>query len=567
MRNLGDARASADVPQPIAPVVASPPAGRRRRPSGEPPPLPRHIAPSTPWYVAALLAVAFLEVALAVRPSREALTRVDDAALQAFARLRTDWLVTLMRSVDHLGLPIVVSVLGWATIAVLLLARHLRRLIVFLAVVLSAVLAVSSLAFWQQRMRPAGIRIVGDWTGYSHPSAPVATLAAVGIGALYATLPRGRWRNDGKRVVGAVVGTLCAARLLLGVDHPTDLLAAVGIGWALPIVAFRLLTPDDVFPVSYRRTQRAHLDVGGEHGAAIVRALDQQLGIHVLSAEPFGLAGSAGSTPLRLRTQAADGREATLFAKLYATNHLRADRSYKMSRMVLYGRLEDEKPFSTVRRLVEYEDHMLRLLRDAGLPTPQPYGLVEITPEREYMIVMEFYDGAREAATGPLTEREIDDALAIVRRLWQVGVAHRDIKPSNLLVRDGQVMLIDVAFATVRPTPWRQAVDLANMMLTLALVSTAEVVYERAVRVFAPDDLAEAFAASRSVTIPTQLRARLRADGRDLVTQFRDLAPARPVVPIQLWTMPRVGVTAGVLLAVALAAIVVYLYAGLVGFL
>jgi type IV secretory pathway TrbF-like protein len=119
----------------------------------------------------------------------------------------------------------------------------------------------------------------------------------------------------------------------------------------------------------------------------------------------------------------------------------------------------------------------------------------------------------------------------------------------------------------VRPTPWRQAVDLANMMLTLALVSTAEVVYERAVRVFAPDDLAEAFAASRSVTIPTQLRARLRADGRDLVTQFRALAPPRPVVPIQLWTMPRVGVTAGVLLAVVLAAIVVYLYAGLVGFL
>ena len=81
-----------------------------------------------------------------------------------------------------------------------------------------------------------------------------------------------------------------------------------------------------------------------------------------------------------------------------------------MSRMILYGRLEDEKPFSTVRRLVEYEDHMLRLLRDAGLPTPRPYGLVEITPEREYVIVMEFIEDAREVGAEPIGEREIDDA-------------------------------------------------------------------------------------------------------------------------------------------------------------
>ena len=42
------------------------------------------------------------------------------------------------------------------------------------------------------------------------------------------------------------------------------------------------------------------------------------------------------------------------------------------------------------------------------------------------------------------------------------------------------MLLIDVAFATVRPTPWRQAVDLANMMLTLALANTPQHVYERA---------------------------------------------------------------------------------------
>ncbi len=118
--------------------------------------------------------------------------------------------------------------------------------------------------------------------------------------------------------------------------------------------------------------------------------------------------------------------KAALFGTLYSRTHLRADRRYKLGRGLLYGRLEDEKPFSTVRRLVQQEDYALRVFRDAGVPGPKSYGFVELTPEQEYML------------------------------------AHRDIKPANLMVRDGHIVLIDVAFAELRPTPWRQAVDLAT---------------------------------------------------------------------------------------------------------
>ena len=118
-----------------------------------------------------------------------------------------------------------------------------------------------------------------------------------------------------------------------------------------------------------------------------------------------------------------------------------------------------------------------------------------MTPEREYLIVMEFFEGSREIRDAEVDDRVIDDALRVVRRMWDTGIAHRDIKPSNILVRDGHILLIDVAFAAIRPTPWRQAVDLANVMLTLALASTPEHVYERALAVFAASDVAEAFAA------------------------------------------------------------------------
>jgi tRNA A-37 threonylcarbamoyl transferase component Bud32 len=361
-------------------------------------------------------------------------------------------------------------------------------------------------------------------------------------------------------VAGAALAALAAAQLYLGVDHPSDVFSALVIGWSLPVVAFRLAVPEEVFPVNYRRGRRAHLDVGGRRGEAIKAALDQQLGLDVTSVEPFALEGSAGSTPLRLRALGAGpDDERLLFGKLYARSHLRSDRWYKLGRTIRYGRLEDEKPFSTVRRLVEYEDHMLRLLRDAGLPTPVPYGFVEITPEREYVIVMEFFPRAEDLGVAAVDDGVIDEGLATVRRLWDAGVAHRDIKPSNVLVQDGHVKLIDVAFAAVRPTPWRQAVDLANMMLTLALSSSPERVFERALRHFAPGDIAEAFAASRGITIPTQLRSRIRADGRNLVERFRALAPARPPVPIQLWSVRRLGLTLGV---VALATATLGLFLG-----
>src|SRR5262249_6973068 len=222
-----------------------------------------------------------------------------------------------------------------------------------------------------------------------------------------------------------------------------------------------------------------------------------------------------------------------LFAKLYTKGHVRADRWYKLWRTIQFGRLEDESPFQTVRRLAEYEDHMLRLLRDAGVRAPRPYGIVEITPEREYMIVTEFFMGAVEIGEAVIDDGVIDQGLLLVRKLWDAGVAHRDIKPGNLMVRDGQLLLIDVAFSQVRPSPWRQAVDLGNMMLVLALRADPERVYRRALRYFTPDELAEAFAATRGVASPNQLRAFMKRPPSTRLEFPRPRPPPRRLSALQ----------------------------------
>jgi len=308
--------------------------------------------------------------------------------------------------------------------------------------------------------------------------------------------------------------------------------------------------------VRYARGRPAHLDVTGTRGEAIVRALQDQLGLVATEVTPFGLAGSGGSTPLRI-TVADPGRsegESCVFGKLYAATHLHSDRWFKLGRTLLYGRLEDEKPYHSVRRLVQYEDYVLRMLWDAGLPVPQPMGIVEITPEREYLLVTEFLAGAREIGEAEVDDAVVDQGLSVVRRMWEIGVAHRDVKPANVLVRDGTLFLIDSAFAEVRPSPWRQAVDLANMMLVLALRTDAERVYRRARRQFSDEEIAEAFAATRGLTMPSQLRRMLRQQGRDLHAEFLRLLPYRlPPVRIQRWSWRRVGLTAVTLLCLVLA--------------
>jgi tRNA A-37 threonylcarbamoyl transferase component Bud32 len=205
---------------------------------------------------------------------------------------------------------------------------------------------------------------------------------------------------------------------------------------------------------------------------------------------------------------------------------------------------------------VQYEDYVLRVLWDAGLPVPHPMGIVEITPEREYLLVTEFLAGAREMGEPDVVVDDaiIDQGLSVVRRMWEIGVAHRDVKPANVLVRDGTLFLIDSAFAEVRPSPWRQAVDLANMMLVLALRTDAERVYRRARRQFSDEEIAEAFAATRGLTMPSQLRRMLRQQGRDLHAEFLRLLPYRlPPVRIQRWSWRRVGLTAVTLLCLVLA--------------
>lgn len=539
-------------------IPAAAASARRRRPSGAAPPLPRSLGSTgKAWLVLVALLVIWVIVTLSSASARRLTDRFDAAILRGIAGVRVGWLTELFRGLDRIATGWIMFAIGAGLIVAMIGFRRWRHLFTYVASVFALELAGLFLVSEFSRPRPYDVTVIGRWRGFALPSATAIVVSFTVIGVIYTMVVPGRARTIAKVVGAAIIAMFVSARLYLGVDHPFDVMVGVALGVAIPLNAFRYFVPNENFPITYRRGKTAHLDVAGRRGEALRRAIVDQVGVKVLHVEHVGLAQSGGSTPMRLLV--AGRPDGWVFGKLYAMNHVRADRWYKMGRTLLYGRLEDEAPFQSVLRLAQHEDYALRLLRDVGIRSPAPLGVLELTPEREYLLLTEFYPDATEIGDAEVDDQLIDEGLTIIRQLWDSGLAHRDIKPANLLVaKDGHLRLIDAAFVQIRPTPWRQAVDLANMMLVLAVRTDAERVYLRALAFFTPDDIAEAFAAVSGIASPTQLRATMKRDGRDLRAQFRALAPARRPISMQQWSARRILLALAVLATGALALNSVY---------
>lgn len=522
--------------------------GHERRPSGEPPPLPRELNKAAIASLVAFVgwALVWAWVFLSDQPAIW-ITERDLELMAPIVENRQDWLTPAMQRINEVGTDWATPLVGWAVLVAGLWFRRVRHVLLMIAALAVVAGITTFISIEIGRPRPLGISVIGVWEGYAQPSRPIALFTTVLVAGGMTLMPLGAWRRSWIAVTLVCIGVFGFAQLYVGVDHPTDVFAAATVGLAVTLVLYRLVAPERVWPITYSGGKTAHLDVTGERDEAIRLGLRRQLGVDVTELQPIGLEGSAGSTPLRVSQ--VDGP--VVFAKLYSQAHLRSDRSYKLGRTLLYGRLEDEQHFTSVRRLIQHEHYMLHVMREAGVDCMEPIGIVEITPDREYLLVAEYLEGAVEIGEVAVTPEMIDEGLNEVRKMWRSGLAHRDIKPANVMVQGDRLRLIDVAFGQVRPSPWRQAVDLANMMLVLALGSTPELVYERAKLQFTEDEIAEAFAASRGVTLPSQLRSDVRRDGRELLERFRELAPDREPVAIQRWSVRRIGLTAWVALVAA----------------
>ena len=325
---------------------------RRRRPTGAPPPLPHPVSVSTTaWLVAVVVVLAGLIVVSVRAPSLRLDDQANAAVLRVFARARAPWLTGVANGVVAAGSGWGATVAGLSAVVLTMAFRRWRHLLVFLCNLFFLELAMLLVNDGVRRPRPYGVPIIGSWSGYSAPALSAGILTFFLMGIVYCLVMPGRPRSYAKAATAVIVTLFCLACLYLAVNHVDDLLLGVVLGVAIPVTAFRFFTPNEAFPVAYRRGNTAHVDVTGRRGEAIRHGIRDQLGLSVTEIMPVGLESSAGSTPLRLRVEGSPQKY--LFGKLYTKGHVRAGRWYKLWRTILYGSLEDEHPFQTVRRLAE----------------------------------------------------------------------------------------------------------------------------------------------------------------------------------------------------------------------
>ena len=83
------------VPRPAPPAIAR--VRSRRRPSGEPPPLPRHLNASGKWWLGLSGLVVVVWVVVVVTGTVTVFDVVDTRVLQAISELRSPWLTRVAR--------------------------------------------------------------------------------------------------------------------------------------------------------------------------------------------------------------------------------------------------------------------------------------------------------------------------------------------------------------------------------------------------------------------------------------------------------------------------------------
>ncbi len=306
-------------PADVSPREPVSPAGRQRRPSGAPPPLPRHIERSGLIWLAVAIVAAGAATALFARGlGRWAVdvTVIDDAMTRRVAGLPVPGFTAAARVIAEAGAAPATVIAGFVLLLALVAARRFRHLLVLVVSYEVLTLLTTIFLLVVHRPLPFGVPIQFRWAGFSMPSVEIEKVCAVLTGALYTLVPAGRWRRRGGWAAVAIIVVIGLSRMRLGVDAPTDVLLGAILGVTVPLLGMRLFAPEESFPVVYGGAHGAHLDLGGARGEAIRRALNEQMGIEVSSVEPFGLAGGrvqpdaaapgrrAGRTPVRQAVRA-----------------------------------------------------------------------------------------------------------------------------------------------------------------------------------------------------------------------------------------------------------------------
>jgi glycosyltransferase 2 family protein len=233
---------------------------------------------------------------------------------------------------------------------------------------------------------------------------------------------------------------------------------------------------------------------------------------------------------------------------------------YRLYRLVRVRRQVARGWPLSVERTVERQALLSYATQDADVPTPRLYTVVRVGPEAA-ALAYEHCEGTTLAERGRCTDAELKCVWDTVIRLHACHVAHRGLTADHILFTpDGQVMLLDPGDGDVAASELQVRLDLAQLIVELALYVGPEKSAQLAVDKVGADALAGVVPLLQPVALVRSTRHALRRR-RDVLPALRKAlqtaVPSDEVVPVQL---ERIRARTLVTLVASVAA--VYLLAG-----
>ena len=229
--------------------------GRRRRPTGAPPPLPRSLGATGKFWLAVLAVfTGWVLVLLVSSGARRVTDRADAAVLRRIAEVRTGWLTDVAKAFDRVATGWTLTALAVTVLVLLIAFRRWRHLFTFLASIL--VMEQIGLLLYNafSRPRPYDVTTIGRWAGFSSPSPPVVVFAAVLVAVIYSLVPAGVARGRAKLVVAGILLAFVVGAPLPGCRPPVRRAGRPGPGHRHP--------PRRLPPVHAQRGRAGRLPAG-----------------------------------------------------------------------------------------------------------------------------------------------------------------------------------------------------------------------------------------------------------------------------------------------------------------
>lgn len=396
-------------------------------------------------------------------------------------------------------LAVVASIIPVGVLIWVLVRRRWRLLGVYLLTTLTASVVFDVLQNFIAAREPevSGSPVaVPDWASdeIGDPAWAAGYAAALVVSSPWMTR---RWR----RVAWASLLLVFPMRLVVGIDIPSGLLLGIAGGWLIGSIAV----------LAFGSPQRRPT------AADIVRALDGS-GLHLVELKRAAV-DARGSTPYF----GVDVHGRRYFVKALGADERNADLMFRVYRWFRLNDVGDERPFSSLRRAVEHEALVAVMADRAGVTTPPFVATVEL-PDGSMVLVYERIDGRSLDSVEPelLTPAVLAEIWRQVALLHNERIAHRDLRLANVfLTGDDRPMLIDFGFGEIAVSGELLAQDVAQLMVSTAILVGAERAVAAAVRGVGADAVHDAAPRLQPIALAGATQSALKQD-KGLLEQVRE---------------------------------------------